>query len=61
MRALIFVPGKIMAGVCFPECKIENKFPHMTLLLGKWAAKMSNTALEFTCQYKNQPFYEYYQ
>lgn len=34
MKGIILVPGKIMAGVCFPATPIENEYPHMTLLLG---------------------------
>jgi hypothetical protein len=60
IRALIFVPGKIMAAVCFPSTLIENEFPHMTLLLGSWAAKFSNDALTFTCSEPSQPFYDLY-
>jgi hypothetical protein len=52
MRALLFVPGKIMTAVCFPDTLIENKMPHMTLLLNKWQAKNSNDALEATCSHE---------
>jgi hypothetical protein len=38
-----------MTAVCFPPTLIENKMPHMTLLLGSWQAKNSNDALEATC------------
>jgi hypothetical protein len=61
VRALLFVPGKIMTAVCFLDVPIENKMPHMTLLLGKWPAKESNTALEATCLYQHQAFYDLYQ
>ena len=60
VRALLFVPGKILTGVCFPDADVENRFPHMTLLLGKWPAKNSNMALEFTCSDSKQPFQSLY-
>lgn len=60
-RGIIFVPGKIMAAVCFPKCQVENRFPHMTLLLGKWPAKNSNMALEQTAASEDLPFYALYQ
>lgn len=60
VRALIFVPGKIMTAVCFPTTPVENKIPHMTLLLGAWQAKNSNDALEATCLKPSHPFYELY-
>ena len=61
MRALLFVPGKIMTGVCFPDAMIENRFPHMTLLLNKWLAKNSNDALEATCSHEQHPFHDLYE
>lgn len=61
IRALLFIPGKIMTGVCFPSTPIENKMPHMTLLLGAWQAKNSNDALEATCSKPSQPFFELYE
>jgi hypothetical protein len=60
VRALLFVPGKILTAVCFPEADVDNKFPHMTLLLGKWPAKNSNMALEYTCTDSKQPFHNLY-
>ncbi len=50
-----------MTGVCFPDTLIENKMPHMTMLLGKWAAKNSNDALEATCSKEEHPFYPLYE
>lgn len=60
IKALLFVPGRIMTGICFPDAEISNKMPHMTLLLGKWPAKNSNMALECSCSNKSQPFYDIY-
>jgi len=50
-----------MTGVCFPESQIENKMPHMTMLLGQWQAKNSNDALEATCSNDQHPFYPLYE
>ena len=61
VRAVIFVPNKIMTAVCFPHAECANQFPHMTLLLGKWAPKMSNDALEASCGHEDQPFFMAYQ
>ena len=52
IKAVIYVPGRILIGVCFPkaECK---EFPHMTLLLGAnsgYNAKHSNDVLQATCK-----------
>jgi hypothetical protein len=44
----LVVPGKIMVGICYPDqsvIKIENDFPHMTLMTGEWAAKFSNDSM----------------
>jgi hypothetical protein len=58
IRGVIMVPGKVMAGVCFPETEIESEFPHMTLALGQWQA--ANSAIEATCKEPFHPFYELY-
>ena len=50
-----------MTAVCFPDTLIENKMPHMTLLLNKWQAKNSNDALEATCSLEQHPFYPLYE
>ena len=51
LSAMVFVPGKIITGFClshernsFPSL-VENKFPHLTLMLGQWPAKYSNDVL----------------
>ena len=46
---MVIVPGKIATGICYPDqsvIKIENKFPHVTLMKGQWAPKVSNEMLE---------------
>jgi hypothetical protein len=50
--AMAVVPGKIATGICFPDqsvIKIENEFPHVTLMKGSWAPKMSNDLLVALC------------
>jgi len=45
----VIVPNKIITAICFPDqsvIKIENKFPHMTLMTGKWKPKNSNDLFE---------------
>ena len=50
IRALIYIPDKIVTGICFPDCEIENEFPHMTLFVSQgWAPVMSNTIIQATC------------
>jgi len=50
IKALIYIPDKIIAGVCFPEFDIENIYPHLTLVISEgWAPVMSNTILTATC------------
>ena len=61
VRAVVYVPGKLIAGVCFPKLHIENKYPHMTLMISEgWGAVLSNELLTATCA-KGQPFYEAYE
>ena len=46
IKGVLYVPGCILTGICFPQAPIDNKFPHMTLMLGnKWTAKLSNDVL----------------
>lgn len=42
IKTIIYVPKKIITSVIFTDAPIENEFPHMTTLLGSWAAKNSN-------------------
>ena len=56
IRAIIYVPGQLVAGICFPECDIENEFPHMTLMVSQgWAPVASNAVIQATCK-KNKVF-----
>ena len=43
MYALVLVPGKIVTGICFTEYQaIENRCPHVTLMVNNCPAKTSN-------------------
>ena len=56
VKALVYVPGKILTAICFPDknVEIENEFPHITLMIGdKWTPKMSNVIL--TALFSNTP------
>ena len=33
IRALVYVPEKLVAGLCFPDCEIENDYPHLTMMV----------------------------
>ena len=59
----IFVPGKLVTGICYPDqsaIKIENEFPHMTLMKGAWAPKFSNDLMKLVCG-KGGPLQKEYQ
>ena len=61
IRAVIYVPGKLVAGICFPQgVEIENEYPHMTLMVSDgWKPMMSNLVIQATCA-KGMPFHEAY-
>ena len=63
----VVVPGKIITGICYPDqsiIKVQNEFPHVTLMKGSWAPKLSNDLLQALCgkgcplekEYKNKEF-----
>ena len=61
IRALIYVPDKIVAGLCFPRFEIENKHPHVTLMVSStWAPRLSNNLISATCS-KGGPFSPIYE
>jgi hypothetical protein len=61
IRAVVYVPEKLICAVCFPKYEIENWFPHVTLMISEgWPAVLSNAVLNATCN-KGQPFYEAYE
>lgn len=60
IRAIIYVPEKLVAGICFPNCEIENEFPHLTLMVSQgWAPVLSNAVIQATCR-KNGVFEQAY-
>jgi hypothetical protein len=42
IRGLIYIPNKIITSIIYTESPVQNEFPHMTTLLGGYAAKNSN-------------------
>ena len=60
VRALIYVPDKLVAGIVFPKCEIENEYPHLTLMVSPgWAPVTSNAVIKATCG-KNGVFEQAY-
>lgn len=60
--AILIVPGKIVTGITFPDRNrilIENRFPHVTLLLGEWSAVDSNGVMQALFD-ENGPLNQYY-
>jgi hypothetical protein len=49
IHAFVLVPNKIVTGICFPEHPVENRCPHVTLLVNEWQPVMSNNVLEAAC------------
>ena len=52
ISAIAYVPDNIITGICYPDqsiIKIENNFPHITLITGGWAPNESNTLLQLLC------------
>jgi hypothetical protein len=50
IEAVIYIPNKIVIGICFPKATVENEYPHVTLMLSKgWRPVNSNAVLESTC------------
>ena len=47
MRAVVFVPGRLVCAVTFQEQAVKNAIPHVTVLLkGRTSARQSNEVLE---------------
>ncbi len=44
--SLIYIPNKILTLLCKPNCNVENKFPHITLLVKNVSPVLSNLLLE---------------
>lgn len=46
IRAVVYVPDKLVAGICFPNCEIENDYPHLTMMVSNgWAPVLSNSVI----------------
>lgn len=61
VRAFIYVPDKLVAGICFPQIEVENAFPHITLMVSDgWAPVLSNAVITATCG-PGQPFHDAYE
>jgi hypothetical protein len=46
LSTFVYIPGKIIAAPVFPDYKlIDNKYPHMTLMVGSYTAVESNAVL----------------
>ena len=59
----VIVPNKLAVAICYPDqsvIQIENKFPHITLMKGKWPAQTSNELLDVLFG-KDAPLKEQYQ
>ncbi len=59
--AIIVVPQKLVAAICFPDHQTDNKCPHVTLMINEWPAKMSNRVIEACCTYNKAPFAQQYE
>jgi hypothetical protein len=56
IRAVVYVPGKLVAGIVFPQTEVENEFPHVTLMVSQgWAPVLSNAVIKATCA-EGKPF-----
>ena len=50
IRAIVYIPDKIVVGICFPECEIDNEFPHLTMMVSNgWKPVDSNAVIKATC------------
>eukprot|EP00331_Platyophrya_macrostoma_P006590 CAMPEP_0176420686 /NCGR_PEP_ID=MMETSP0127-20121128/8744_1 /TAXON_ID=938130 /ORGANISM="Platyophrya macrostoma, Strain WH" /LENGTH=668 /DNA_ID=CAMNT_0017801309 /DNA_START=1 /DNA_END=2007 /DNA_ORIENTATION=- len=52
IRGIAIVPNCIVTGICFPDqsrIKVDNKFPHVTMMEGAWRPVMSNNLLDAVC------------
>ena len=50
IRAVVYIPDKIVVGICFPECEIDNEFPHLTMMVSSGFKPVdSNTVIKATC------------
>ena len=62
LDAIVLVPGKLIAGVTFPDrnkIMIENKFPHVTLMTADWSPVDSNYVMQALFD-DGKPLHDYY-
>ena len=45
IKGIIYIPGKILISIIFPDTPIQNEFPHMTTLVNEYAPKNSNDVM----------------
>ena len=58
ITAVVLVPGKIITGIAFPDHAVQNRCPHVTMMVNEWKPMMSNSLLEESCA--RGPFAEVY-
>ena len=50
IRAMIYIPGKIMIGLTFPNDEVEDKIPYMTMMESHdFTADYSYPLIQATC------------
>jgi hypothetical protein len=45
IKGIVYVPKRIITSVVSTDTSVENKFPHITTILGTYSAKNSNDVL----------------
>jgi hypothetical protein len=45
IKGILYIPGKIITCIVFPETPVQNEFPHMTTLVNEYAPKHSNDVM----------------
>ena len=51
IRAIVYIPDKIITGVCFPDFEVQNEMPHVTLMVSEgWPPVLSNQLLTLTAK-----------
>mmetsp|Transcript_18974 Transcript_18974/g.32416 ORF Transcript_18974/g.32416 Transcript_18974/m.32416 type:complete len:167 (-) Transcript_18974:50-550(-) len=61
VKAVVYVPSKILTAITFPKAAVQNAYPHMTLFTGEeWKPVLSNSVLEKTCGF-GLPFNKSYE
>jgi hypothetical protein len=46
IKGIVYIPGKIMFSIVFPDTPVENEFPHMTTLVGEYKPMHSNDVMK---------------